>query len=228
VFIDVRPGDVFVVSEMAGRILFHAAGAPMPAKYQLRIAFRDGTALTATVGLWGFFGLRKRKALTGPPFVADGIAPLGKEFTLARLNHLFAEYPRPAAPIKAFLVNHPSINGFGNGYMQEILLRAGIRPTRKVVDVTPAERRRLHAAVRQVLREAAAKGGSQDECDIYGKPGGYVKMLGAKVKSCRTCGSRIQKISFLGGATYFCPKCQSQACPADRGCPRGAPDVSSM
>jgi len=59
-----------------------------------------------------------------------------------------------------------------------------------------------------VLAEAARKGGSADTCDIHGRPGGYVKDVGAKVKACGVCGTAIAKRSFLGGATYYCPRCQ--------------------
>jgi formamidopyrimidine-DNA glycosylase len=207
IFFDLRPRAVFCIAEMDGRILFHAKGAPLPPRYQLLISFSDGTALTATVGLWGFFGAGDA---TAPLLVnqTNTIDPLGSEFTLARLHKLFAEYPKPNHPIKAFLINRPRLRGFGNGYMQEMLFRAGILPTRKVASIEKEERQRLHRAIRGVLAEATKKAGSADTCDIYGQPGGYVKALGAKVKSCTICRTPIAKKSFLGGATYFCPRCQ--------------------
>jgi formamidopyrimidine-DNA glycosylase len=192
---------------MDGRILFHEKGAALPPKYQLLVSFSDGTAVTATVGLWGFFGV----GITTPPVTVDQsntIDPLSRDFTLAKLNQLFTEYPKPNHFIKAFLINRPRLRGFGNGYMQEMLFRAGILPTRRVASLEREERRRLHRAIQGVLAEATRKGGSADACDIYGRPGGYAKALGAKVKSCTVCGAPIQKKSFLGGATYYCPRCQ--------------------
>jgi formamidopyrimidine-DNA glycosylase len=204
---DLKPRGAFCIAEMDGRILFHAKGAELPSKYQLLVSFADGTALTATVGLWGFFG-----AGGGiPPTLVDQsntIDPLGREFTPARLERLFAEYPKPNHAIKAFLINRPRLRGFGNGYMQEMLFRAGILPTRRVASIDREERRRLHRAIRSVLAEATRKGGSADASDIYGRPGGYVKALGARVKSCTVCRTPIQRKSFLGGATYYCPRCQ--------------------
>jgi formamidopyrimidine-DNA glycosylase len=70
------------------------------------------------------------------------------------------------------------------------------------------ERKRLRRAVQGVLAEATRMGGSADACDIYGRPGRYVKAVGAKVKSCTVCRTAIAKRSFLGGATYYCPRCQ--------------------
>jgi formamidopyrimidine-DNA glycosylase len=204
IYFDLKPKALFSIAEMDGRILFHEKGAELPAKYQLLVRFEDGAALTATVGLWGFFGVGGAV----PVDQSRTIDPLGPEFTLARFDRLFAEYPKPNHPIKAFLINRPRLRGFGNGYMQEMLFRAGILPTRAVASLDRDERKRLQRAVRQVLAEATGKGGSADTCDIYGRPGRYVKDVGARVKSCRVCGTTIAKRSFLGGATYYCPRCQ--------------------
>jgi formamidopyrimidine-DNA glycosylase len=204
IYVDLKPKALFSIAEMDGRILFHEKGAALPARYQLLILFKDGAALTATVGLWGFFGVGG----VVPVDQSKTIDPLGPEFTLARFESLFAAYPKPSHPVKAFLINRPRLRGFGNGYMQEMLFRAGILPTRTVGSLDREERKRLHRAVRQVLGEAARKGGSADTCDIYGRPGGYVKDVGAKVKACTVCGTTIAKRSFLGGATYYCPRCQ--------------------
>lgn len=204
VYFDLKPRALFSIAEMDGRILFHEKGAALPAKYQLLVRFADGAALTATVGLWGFFGVGG----VVPVDQSKTIDPLGPEFTLARLERLFAEYPKPNHAIKAFLINRPRLRGFGNGYMQEMLFRAGILPTRKVASLDRDERKRLHHAVRGVLAEATRRGGSADACDIYGRPGRYVKAVGAKVKACTVCRTPIAKRSFLGGATYYCPRCQ--------------------
>jgi formamidopyrimidine-DNA glycosylase len=204
IYFDLKPRALFSIAEMDGRILFHEKGAALPAKYQLLVRFEDGAALTATVGLWGFFGVGS----VVPVDQSKTIDPLGKEFTLARFERLFAEYPKPNHPIKAFLINRPRLRGFGNGYMQEMLFRAGILPTRTVGSLDRDEKKRLHQAVRGVLAEATRKGGSADTCDIYRRPGRYVKAVGAKVKACTVCKTPIAKRSFLGGATYFCPRCQ--------------------
>jgi len=204
IYFDLKPRALFSIAEMDGRILFHGKGAELPSRYQLLVTFTDGTALTATVGLWGFFGV----GAVVPVDQTKTIDPLGRDFTLARFNQLFAEYPKPNHAIKAFLINRPRLRGFGNGYMQEMLFRAGILPTRKVASIDREERRKLHRAIREILAEATRKGGSADTCDIYGRPGGYVKAVGAKVKSCTVCRTPIGKKSFLGGATYYCPRCQ--------------------
>jgi formamidopyrimidine-DNA glycosylase len=55
------------------------------------------------------------------------------------------------------------------------------------------------------------KGGRNDEVDLLGNPGGYVRIMDSRAagKPCPECGATVQKIHYLGGACYFCPKCQS-------------------
>jgi formamidopyrimidine-DNA glycosylase len=204
IYFDLKPKALFAIAEMDGRILFHEKGAELPARYQLLVRFEDGAALTATVGLWGFFGVGG----VVPVDQSRTIDPLGREFTLALLERLFAEYPKPNHAVKAFLVNRPRLRGFGNGYMQEMLFRAGILPTRTVASIDREERKRLHRAIRGVLAEAVRKGGSAECCDIYGRPGRYAKDVGTRVTDCRVCGTPIARRSFLGGATRYCPRCQ--------------------
>ncbi len=203
--------------EMDARVFLIAPGGTLPLRYQFLLAFDDGTVLTVTISLWGFIGLDDRPegqiaegSSSGPRGVPSeqGIDPLSREFTVGRLRKLLADYKKKNASLKAFLINRPCIKGFGNGYMQEILFTAGIRPTRPVGDLSAEEQARLHRAIRSTLTNAVKLGGSADERDIYGTPGGYHKMLGAKVHQCRVCGADIEKKSFLGGATYWCPRCQ--------------------
>jgi formamidopyrimidine-DNA glycosylase len=211
IFISLEPGYVLRINEMAGRLLFHEKGAKLPPKYQWLMRFADGTALTATVGLWAFFGLTKARELGKPPYRAAGISPIGAELSYGRFSQLFSEYDKPDKnSIKAFLINRPRINGFGNAYMQDMLFHAGIHPTRKVADVTAKERRKLYDSMRKVLNQAIKLGGSDDERDLYGNPGRYKRILSGKTQHspCPRCGGKIGKIQFLGGATYFCEECQ--------------------
>ena len=45
---------------------------------------------------------------------------------------------------------------------------------------------------------------------LFGHRGGYIRLMdnAAVGKPCHECGTKIQKIQYLGGACYFCPKCQ--------------------
>jgi formamidopyrimidine-DNA glycosylase len=78
------------------------------------------------------------------------------------------------------------------------------------VDVGKREQRALYKAVRETLKQAVDLGGRDTEHDLHDCPGHYKKLLDSRNVGlpCPECGTPIQKQAFLGGAIYFCPKCQ--------------------
>jgi formamidopyrimidine-DNA glycosylase len=74
------------------------------------------------------------------------------------------EMPSPAAftaslgcrrvPIKALLLNQAFLAGIGNWIADEVLYQAGIRPDRRAEGLAEDEARRLHRAIRRVIRRA--------------------------------------------------------------------------
>ena len=101
--------------------------------------------------------------------------------------------------------------GIGNIYSDEILFEAKINPLRIVKTLSPTEISRLFLAMRKILKEAIAKGGSSVEyyLDASGQPGDYVKYH--KVyhqEKCSLCGTKIKKIKIGGRTSHYCPNCQ--------------------
>jgi formamidopyrimidine-DNA glycosylase len=197
--------------ELGGRILYHAPGQPLPAKYHLRWDFSDASIMTFNLQMWGFVGLMERSELPKHPYAEVGIPPLSEMFTSERFNQLLEEYPEKTKKgVKGFLVTSKHINGIGNGYLQDILYRAKIHPSRKIPTITADERQRLHAAIQDTMAEAIKLGGREDEHDLFDHPGGYKRLMSNQTvgQPCPNCGAAIQKISYLGGACYLCPTCQ--------------------
>jgi formamidopyrimidine-DNA glycosylase len=95
--------------------------------------------------------------------------------------------------------------------MQDVLYRARIHPRRKAVDVDHDEQRALYDALQGTLAQIVELGGRSSETDLYGKRGGYVRLMDSKTKDtpCPECGTLIVKIQYLGGACYLCPQCQT-------------------
>ena len=185
----------------------HKAGDDLPKKYHLLVRFDDGSFLTLAVQGWGFVRTDAGRGL--PP---NAVSPLAREFTPARLNRLLDGCDRKDKDsIKLFFTCYKHVAGIGNGYLQDILFRAGIHPTRKIAALTGPERKALYQAVKKTLKEAIAAGGREVEKDAYGQPGRYKPLMDqfAKGKPCPQCGETIQKLSFLGGSCYFCPACQT-------------------
>jgi formamidopyrimidine-DNA glycosylase len=114
--------------------------------------------------------------------------------------------------VKYFVISKPGVWGVANGYLQDILFRARIHPRRHAALTTAQERASLYRAIKHTLRQAVKQGGRHSERDLYDRPGSYRRMLDAGMvgKPCPECGARIQKIQYLGGASYFCPRCQPE------------------
>jgi len=116
-------------------------------------------------------------------------------------------------PIKAALLNQKLLHGVGNIYADESLFRAGIRPKRQAGRLTRAELDRLHAAVKEVLKEAIRLGGSSvsDYVDAEGREGFFQLQHRVYLRTgepCLVCKTPIKRIVLGGRGTHYCPKCQ--------------------
>src|SRR5947209_1489627 len=145
---------------------------------------------------------------TEESFAGPGTEPLtiGRD-DFARL------FRRRKTPIKAALLNQKLLHGVGNIYADESLFRAGIRPRRQAGILTRAELDRLHAAVKEVLKEAIKLGGSSvsDYVDADGREGFFQLQHRVYLRTgepCLVCKTPIKRIVLGGRGTHYCPKCQ--------------------
>ena len=103
----------------------------------------------------------------------------------------------------------------GNIYADEALWRARLHPLRTADTLDEREVRRLHRAVRQVLREAIVNRGSSfsDYVGADGEPGANAERLAVYRRTgepCLRCGRRIERIVVGQRSTHFCPRCQRE------------------
>ncbi|MGD8554917.1 MAG: zinc finger domain-containing protein [Anaerolineales bacterium] len=206
-------GDYHVVLGGGGeRILFHEDEKALPKKHQLLLHFEDGAYLTVTVSGWGNVMLLHKSELAGHPHVGEPrVSPVTQAFTFEYLQGLFEELEgEDPRSIKYFVISKPGIWGIGNGYLQDILFRAKLHPRTRAVDIPVSKRRDLHRAIKHTLKQAVDLGGRDSERDLYNRPGGYSRILDSRTvgRPCPECGTPIEKIRYLGGASYFCPSCQ--------------------
>jgi formamidopyrimidine-DNA glycosylase len=139
-----------------------------------------------------------------------GVEPLGDGFELAA----FAQGLKArSSAIKQVLLGGELVVGVGNIYASEALFLAGIRPTVRASKISKVRAARLHAAVRQVLAEAVAKGGStlRDFSNAQGEAGHF--QLDANVYDraalpCRVCEAPIRRIVQGQRSTFYCVNCQ--------------------
>lgn len=139
-----------------------------------------------------------------------GIEPLGNELSGELLMQGFKGR---RTPLKAALLDQRLIAGLGNIYVCEALYRAGLSPRRLAGTLKPARAEKLSDAIRAVLQEAIAAGGStlrdfaaadgslgyfQHGFDVYGREGA----------PCRHCGKKIMRIVQSSRSSFYCPGCQ--------------------
>ena len=141
-----------------------------------------------------------------------GPEPLGNEFSEA---YLIARLRGRRMPMKAALMDQRVIAGLGNIYVCEALHRAGISPRRAAGRVSAARLARLVPAIRDVLGDAIAAGGSslRDYRQTGGELGYFqhaFRAYGREGAPCPTpgCDGVIRRMVQSGRSTFHCPRCQ--------------------
>ena len=148
----------------------------------------------------------------GHPLLRDlGPEPLGPDFD-GRYLHAMARGRRVA--IKNLIMNARVVVGVGNIYASEALFRAGIRPSRAAGRVSRARMELLAAAIRDVLGEAIAEGGTtlRDFAWGDGQPGYFARELRVYDRAglpCPVCAAPVKRQVLGQRSTYYCINCQS-------------------
>lgn len=141
-----------------------------------------------------------------------GPEPLENAFTAGVLS---AALEGRRTPIKAALLDQRIVAGLGNIYVSEALFRAGISPRRLAQTVAGARAERLVPAIKAVLAESIAAGGSslRDYVRADGEVGFFQERFDVydrEDQPCRDCPGvppcqGIQRIVQAGRSTYYCP-----------------------
>ncbi len=139
-----------------------------------------------------------------------GMEPLSDDFDVHQFH---AGLKRRKAAIKQVLLAGDVVVGVGNIYASEALFLAGIRPTLSAARLTRPRVAKLHAAIRDVLARAVAKGGStlRDFSSANGERGHFqldTMVYGRQGQACRVCGTPVKSLRQGQRSTFYCPKCQ--------------------
>jgi formamidopyrimidine-DNA glycosylase len=147
-----------------------------------------------------------------PPFAEMGPEPLGPAFNAAHLKRTFEG--RRQGP-KTLLLDQRIVAGLGNIYVCEALHRAGVSPIRAASQISMRRVAGIVAAVRAVLQEAIAAGGStlRDFARPDGARGYFqhkflVYGRGGEPCPSPACPGVIRRLVQSGRSTFFCPVCQ--------------------
>lgn len=140
-----------------------------------------------------------------------GMEPLTEDFHLASFQRGLKS--RRSA-IKQVLLAGDLVVGVGNIYACEALFHAAIRPTVRANRLTRARVAKLHQAVREVLANAVARGGStlRDFSNANGDAGHFqldAMVYGREGLACRVCGRAVKSIRQGQRTSFFCHTCQT-------------------
>ncbi len=198
---------------MSGRILLHEKPPAHPGKHDhVILTFTDGSAMVFNdARRFGLMTLCPTSELAAHPLFAHlGPEPFSKAFSTA---YLYDALRTRSVAIKQAIMDAGVVVGVGNIYASEVLFRCRISPLRKANKVTKKELPALMRAIRSILREAIASGGSTLRDYVRSDGGlGYFQhrfqVYGRENKPCYVCGDAIKRKVQQGRSTYYCPACQ--------------------
>lgn len=214
---DVEPAVATVHLKMTGQLFVVSPSTPRDVHVHLVLGLADGREIRfRDIRKFGRIGLYRKDPATGEPVegsaegvLARGPEPLADTFTA----RLFTEQlSKRRGRLKSLLLNQDFVAGVGNIYADEALWRARLHPLRDAATLRPADARRLHTALREVLAEAVARRGSS--VDDYTAPEGdgsmqeHLQVYQRAGEPCDRCGRPIRRIVVGGRATHFCSWCQ--------------------
>lgn len=118
------------------------------------------------------------------------------------------------AAIKPTLMAGDVVVGAGNIYACEALFQAGIDPRLPAGKLSAPRCTRLLNAVREVLTQAIAAGGSSlKDFSADGHLGSFQTLMavyGREGQPCPVCGTPVRRVVQAQRATFFCPQCQKR------------------
>ena len=204
---------------MSGRMMVGSAPVTEFAPHD-HVVFEtdDGTAVRFNdARRFGFLDLVAGGELDRHPLLAElGPEPLGNDFNGPTL----AEALRgKSTPIKSALLDQRVVAGLGNIYVSESLFWAGISPRRLARTVQGERAEKLARAVRKVLTEAIAAGGSslRDFVQVDGELGYFQNSWAVYERAGQACpgcdcdptrSGGIKRIVQSGRSTFYCARRQ--------------------
>ena len=115
--------------------------------------------------------------------------------------------------LKRALTDPRLFSGIGNAYSDEILHRAKLSPLALTSKLDASQRRRLHAATVEVLREWTARLQAQAGDAFPDKVTAFrpeMAVHGRYGQPCPVCGAKVQRIVYAENECNYCAVCQTK------------------
>jgi formamidopyrimidine-DNA glycosylase len=204
-------GTLIIHLGMTGHLRLVAHGAARRKHDHVEISFTDGSVLLYNDSrrfgamLWTIDDPLQHQRL-----IDLGPEPLSPSFNAGDVHQL--SRGRTIA-VKPFLMDAHVVVGVGNIYANEALFRAGINPATPAGKISKAAYQRLVDAVKSILEEAIAAGGTtiRDFLDSQGRPGYFrqeLRVYGRPGLPCVKCGTPVRQCKIGQRSTYYCEHCQ--------------------
>jgi formamidopyrimidine-DNA glycosylase len=199
---------------MSGRILIGSTGDAIAKHVHFILDLDDGRRIALQdPRRFGLVDLVPTAALDAHPLLrALGPEPLAATLTGAALANALKG---SKTSIKAALLDQRRIAGLGNIYVCEALFRSGISPKRAAGTVSGDRARKLVAAIKAVLKDAIAAGGStlRDHRLPSGELGYFqhhFQVYDREGQPCPGCDCKggIKRLVQGGRSTFYCAKRQ--------------------
>jgi formamidopyrimidine-DNA glycosylase len=202
---------------MSGQLLLPDPGRPDSPHLRARITFAEGERAMHFVDQRTFGGLLvsdlAESACGRVPAVIAHIAPdpLEPAFDASRFSRRLRSR---RCGVKRALLDQTLVSGIGNIYADEALWRARTHFDRSCSTMRPGQVGQLLAAVRGVLADAVAAGGTSFDSlyvNVNGESGWFAADLhayGRAGQPCARCGTPIRRDPFMNRSSYTCPRCQ--------------------
>ncbi|RJK98246.1 bifunctional DNA-formamidopyrimidine glycosylase/DNA-(apurinic or apyrimidinic site) lyase [Vallicoccus soli] len=198
---------------MSGQLLVQPPQAPDEAHLRVRLRFADDGRELRFVDQRTFGGLAVSAGGAALPGSLAHIArdPVDPEFD----DEAFVEgVRRRRTGLKRALLDQTLVSGVGNIYADEALWRARLHWALPTATASRPAVRRLLAAVREVLGDAIAAGGTSFDAlyvNVNGESGWFDRSLDAYGRGgepCRRCGTPVRRDRWMNRSAYWCPTCQ--------------------
>jgi len=208
--IEAEVGTLICHLGMSGSLCLLPSGSPAAKHAHVDIELSSGQSLRYTDPRRFGALLWTLDPAQHPLLLKLGPEPLSDEFTG---EHLYRLSRTRQTAIKPFIMDNLVVVGVGNIYASEALFAAKIDPRRAAGSISRARLLRLAEAIKQVLQQAIACGGSslRDFVGADGKPGYFQQELfvyGRGGLPCKVCGSLLRETRLAQRSSAWCTHCQ--------------------
>lgn len=140
----------------------------------------------------------------------QGIEPIDGKLSK---EYLYERFKDSNLTMKELLLDQTIISGLGNIYVDEVLFKSNINPSRVGKSISLDECEKIKLSSKEIIENAIKCGGTTirsytSSLGVIGHYQEYLMVHKRENEPCKVCGSIIKRIKIGGRSTYYCPKCQ--------------------